>query len=217
MGLTQTEATLPEQETPATEPETDPEAPGEKKAERTFTQEEVNRYNTKAKRDGEKAATQKLADELGMSVEEAKALISATKERQEAEQTALEKAENAAKQREADAEAKAKAAELKEHNLNVKAALLEAGVPKGKLAKATRLLDAEVGASEEDIAAEVESLKEDWPEVFATASETTTGGAPSGMPSGKPGTSSVGESSAEREQRRAAQWLAENRGIRTDS
>jgi hypothetical protein len=167
---------------------------------KTVPQDQVTAIAARERAQGERAAAAKVAEALGMTVEEAKTFIDGAKERERAAMTEADRklAEATDKEKAATA-ATAKAAE-REHNANVRVALIDAGVPKAKAERAARLVDAAIGADDAAIKTSIESLKGDWPEMFATVEEgegddgkggangdgKTKGKATSGTPGGKP-------------------------------
>lgn len=163
----------------------------------TLTQEQVNAIVANERRTASETAERKLAETLGMSPADAKArLEAATKAERAAMGEADRKlAEAADKERAAD-ERIAQAA-LRERDADVRAALLDAGVEKGKIKRASQLVIGDLAgkATAEDITAAIETVKTDTPEWFGESEEGGEEGgkppapkssAPSGNPTGKP-------------------------------
>jgi hypothetical protein len=194
----------PEPPAPAPNP-TDPPAGG-----KTFTQEELNKIAAREKAQGKAAgkaeAEQALAEMLGVSVEEAKTIIADRKAAEDAKKSEADKDREKAAKVLADAE-KAKAdAALETHSARVERALAREGLVtddtdegKKKFARVLRLVTVEVGASLEDVLADVQSVKADFPELFATKTpegdegKKPKGKLPNSDPAGKPPKSTGGE------------------------
>ena len=153
---------------------------------RTFTQAELTAIATREKAEGEKAAIAKVAETLGMSVEDAAKAIKAQRDRDTAAMTEVERREAAATEREQAAVAREQAATAREHQASVRLALREAGIalPTDKadeaMARAVGMVTAQPGADDAAIRAEVEQLKTTWPGMFGAT--TTTGRPPSTDP-----------------------------------
>lgn len=178
---------------PPPAPPADPPAPPATGA--TFTQADLDRIAAREKDEGRRAAERSLSEQLGCTVEEAKALIEAKRaedlgKMSEADRKASEadaaraKAEKAL----ADAEAREKAAEARQRLLDVTDALIEAGVRSDRRSAALKLTDVADDADEKALKAAVEETKKAYPEFFGAAP-----GAPSGVPNGKPPAGQGGE------------------------
>ena len=155
---------------------------------RTFTQEDVNRIATREKNQGRQAATQELAEELGVSLDEAKSIIQEARKKEESEKSEAQKAKDAADREKQEAEtAKAEAARER-YEARVERALLRAGIDgddESKLSRLSRMITVEVDASQEDINADVDQIKTDFPELFGAKEEGGGGRKP--PPSSDPG------------------------------
>lgn len=179
---------------PPPPPPAPPAPPTDEKVTRTKAEDDAHAkgIRVEAERNAKKAAEKALADSLGVSLEDAKKIITDQKAAQEAAKGETQKALDAAKAREDAATARETAAAAKERQTDAKAALIAAGIKlpekaedrAKKLSRATSLLLAEAGddADEAAIAAAAETLKAEMPELFGAVS----GGAPSGDPSGGP-------------------------------
>lgn len=154
-------APVPPAPTPTADPPPTPE--------RTFTQAEVDRMMGATRDQGRRAAENQLAADLGIPLDEAKQILTAHRERQEAEKTEAQKAIDAANAREAAAAAKESAANAKEHALNVERVLLRSGIPVDRVTVVAKLVDAPVGADETALLAAVEAVKGSVPELFKPA------------------------------------------------
>lgn len=132
-------------------------------------QAKVNEIAARERAQGERATAAAVAEQLGMSVEEAKKFIAdaKTKERETLAEGDRKLAEAA--DREAAATKREEAAAAREHAADLRAALIEAGVPRTKAERASRLVDSKPGDDAKTITDAVEALKPDWPELFAAA------------------------------------------------
>lgn len=174
---------------------------------RTFTQEELDRIATREKQRGEQAAQRQVAEDLGVSLDEAKRIITEHRTREESEKSEAQKARDQAEKEKADAE-KAKADAARErYDTRVERALLRAGVPddEGKLDRVKRMVTAEVDADQDAISADVAQLKEDFPQLFAQQQSNGGGRAPSGDPPGNPPKPKGGDDPLKRGAERAKQ------------
>jgi hypothetical protein len=126
---------------------------------RTFTQDEFTAQMAKEKdqgrRSGAREAIQKIADELGMPVEEAKKVLEANRQRTEQEKTEVQRATEQAEVARKEAENARAEAALVTHKSRVKDKLLDAGVPRERLAYAAKAIDTGVDGSDEDLDAEI--------------------------------------------------------------
>lgn len=157
--------------------------PGGGGSDKVFTQEEVNRMMAREKSQGRDAAIRDVADQLGVSVEEAKDIIQNHQQQMEAQKTEAQKAQEAADRAKAEAEAEKQLAARERHDLKVERAVGIADPQKA--AKVARMLDLEVGASDEEISAAVEATRELFPMLF----EQGQGGGGRKLPDSDPGPS----------------------------
>jgi hypothetical protein len=125
-----------------------------------------------------------LADELGVPLDEAKTLIKAARDKEESEKSDAQKAREAADREKAEAEEAKAGAAKKEHELNVRDALRDAGVTKERVARVATLVVVDVGADEKAIEAAVAATKKEFPELFGEAAggspDSDTGGSNGG-------------------------------------
>lgn len=194
----------PEQQSsapPVNQPTATPPSQMPQPGEKLLSQTEVNAIATREKEEGRRAAAAAIAQELGCTVDEAKAIITAQRERDDAAKTDAERAKEAAEaEKTAAAEAKAMAA-AEVHETRVERALLTAGfVPGDKpedveaAKRLRRMVAVPVGASYEEVLADVTTLKTQFPALFgAKAPVTAKGKAPNSDPGGKPPTPTGGE------------------------
>ncbi len=132
---------------------------------KTFTQEDLNRVATKEKQDGERKARQDIAEQLGVSLEDAAAIIKKAKEQDDKDKSEAQRREDAAAAREKaanerEAEAKRTVFETRLGRVLDKAGMSEA-VQENVTVKGLT-----VDSSVEDIQAAVDKLKKDAPALF---------------------------------------------------
>lgn len=159
---------------------------------KTLTQDQVNKIVSREKAAAERAERKKLSDWLAS-------------QKSDQDKATMDEAQRAkAEADEAKAESEKLRAEARRERLDAKIErkLSAAGVDEKALARAARLVDLDVEASDDDITAEIEQLKTDMPGLFATASDDgddkgkTKKGAPSGVTTGKPPAGGQGAKSA---------------------
>lgn len=92
---------------------------------KTLTQQEVDRLVKREKASTERKARQALADELGISIDEAKKLIEKARAADEAQKTEAQRATEAAEAAKAQAEAAVRQARMSRVGYELRAALLE--------------------------------------------------------------------------------------------
>lgn len=156
---------------------------------RTFTQADVDRIAGRRASEGEKAATRKLMEDLGVTdAKEAKRLLDAARAADEKNKTDLQKAQDLAAQHETSAQqSKREAAEAK-LQLKIDRKLLKAGADTGRLERISKnvFIDLPDDADDSAIDTAIEAMKSETPEWFKTddSGDTTkpkkTGPAPSG-------------------------------------
>lgn len=147
-----------------------------------FSQEDVDRISGRVRGETRATTQREVLAELGFdSIEAAKQANDERVARLEAEKTELQKAQDEAL--EAKREAENLRAENARNQLQVRVdrALLEAGIPTKTLNHASKLVEVGVDSTDEEIAAVIEALKSEVPQLFATPED----GAPS-VPSGAP-------------------------------
>lgn len=172
---------------------------GEKPAEKTFTQAELNAIATREKNEGKAAAERSIAEQLGVSIEDAKAIIKQSKDAADAKKSEADKDREAAAKEKTAAEADRQAAALEVHNARLERAFLKEGIDFDELGedKAKRLLGlvtAQSGASYDDVLKDVQQIKADFPALFGAPEETgTKRKAPGSDPKGAPPKPNAGE------------------------
>ena len=156
-----------------------------------FTQADIDREKGAAAKEAEKAAGQKLAEALGVPLEEAKRIIAERKAAEEAKKDEATKAKEEAERAKAEAEAaKADAAKIT-RTAQATIALNRVGVPADRFDDALTLLLADLAADAdaEAIKGAAEKLKTDKPWLFGTAAP----GGVSSDPGGAPGSGGAGK------------------------
>lgn len=164
-----------------------------KSTEKSVPQSEVDRILKERLAENTRKATEDLAKQLGVPVEEAKNIIKAHNDRVESEKTEAQKAKDAADSARSASEAAEAAAKAARHETNLERRLMRS-LPKDldddvldkRVAKMARLIEVEAGASTEDIDAAIKTLKDDWPELFGSASGESSNGGGGSDPKGKP-------------------------------
>jgi hypothetical protein len=218
---------VPAPEVPAAPPVADP--PVVSVEDKTFTQAQLNAISAREKAQGKAAgkaeAEQALADMLGVPLEEAKTIIAERKTAEDAKKSDADKDREKAAKELADAE-KAKAdAALETHAARVERALAREGFVtddtdegKKKLDRVQRLVTVAVGASLEDVLADVQSVKADFPELFGGAKAVEGDGRkpkgklPNSDPAGKPKAPNGGEDKFAAGQKRFEEEQTKHRG-----
>lgn len=151
-----------------------------------LSQSRLTKLALASKNKGATQAARAVAEQLGMSVEDAKKLIGEYQAQIDASKTETQREKDAAEKarKEADAEKSAIAAER--HQLRIEKALLRAGADPQRVDRLSRLVDAEVGADEASILEAVELVKTEFASIFGSE-EKAKGSAklPSGAPAGQ--------------------------------
>jgi len=166
-------------------PPPDPQKDDPPEPPKTFTQDEVTRMMAREKREGKESGVRSVAEQLGVSVEEAKTIIAERNEASEKKKTEDEKRIEAAEKKSAEAEAKVTAAEEKAFTADLRSKLLEMGINPAKLANAVKLVEASYTDEEEKVTDAVDKFVEETPEWF-TSEEETPGPPGSRLPKGPP-------------------------------
>lgn len=187
--------------------------------EKTFSQDDVTAAATRAAREAERKTRQRveadLAEQLGCSVDEAKAKLAAAEKAEADKKSAADLALEAAETAKAEAAAEKAAAAKERLAAKVERRLVAAGVGQGieddadgkksaaALARAVRMLDLTPDADDDAIAAEIDALRDEVPALFTTS--TGSGETPPpGVPPAKPKKGAGGKTPAERAKDRFA-------------
>lgn len=177
-----------------------PPAPKPEGGEKTFTQADVDKAASARAAEAKRKATSDLAEQLGVSVDEAKKIIAASKASEEAQKTEAQRAKeeaDAAKQQ-ADAEKAEAAAERMA--ARIERALLKNHVRDDCLDDSLALLKVDADASPEEITAAVTAFAERRPEFFGAEGEPKRT-PPPGDPKGKPAPKKAEDAYARGEER----------------
>lgn len=167
-----------------------------------LTQDRLTKLALSTKTKAQAQTLRKVAEDLGMSVDDAKQLITDHKAAIEASKTDLQREKDAADVARKEADADKQTVAQERHDLRVEKALLKAGVDPVKAEKARRLVDAEVGSDQASIDVAVESVKADFPSIFEADKETKNK-VPSGTPGGPPPKKLTPEGALDRGKQRA--------------
>lgn len=162
---------------------------GAGEGEKTFTQADLNKIAAKQKSEGKAAAMRELAEQLGVPVEEAKAIIEAARKAEDAKKSEAEKDREKAQQELAAAE-KAKADAAREiHAARIERALAALGFTGDEAAgkRVHGMVTVEVGGSYEDVLSDVKELQKTLnPELFGGKKSDGKGGGSGRLPGGDP-------------------------------
>lgn len=183
---------------------------------KAMSQDDVNRLLGKTRSEAKRAAQKEIADELGISVEEAKALLTKQREADEAQMTEAEKIRAEAEKMKTDAEATVARAWATQVEAEVTKAMLTPGekdddhpVRADRLALATRLAlpemrDATPETLDEAAVSAVALVRSSSPEWFTVTDNDSGGktktpdtpGRPHGQRKGQPDTSAKAKAEA---------------------
>jgi DNA-binding transcriptional MerR regulator len=178
-----------------------------------FSQADLDRFAGRRAAEAKKAAAKELADQLGMTLDEAKALIENHRQAEEAKKDELTRAQEAAAQAKADADAaRAEAARLAREQM-IDRKLVAAGVGSGHpaeareglLTRARAALQLAADADAEAIDAEIAATLALVPGLVAPPASNGQPPAPSGVTGGAqpPAGGQPGKSAIERGRERA--------------
>jgi hypothetical protein len=158
---------------------------------KTFTQADLTRIAAKEKAEGKAAAERAIAEQLGVSVEEAKSIIQRSKEAEDKTKSEAQKEREKAEAERKAAEADRQEAKVETHNARIERALAKLGFTGDDDAakRVAKMVTVEVGGSYEDILADATALKKTLnPELFGEKQKTPGkgGGTGRGLPNGDP-------------------------------
>lgn len=151
---------------------------------RRFTQADMNATVARETAAAKSKAEADLAAALGCSVDEAKQIITDRKAADEAKKTEAERAAEAAKNAQTEAERLKGDAARELHEARVEAALAKAGLDLDNtvlVRAAAAAVDVAVGADKDAIKAAVDKAKADAPQLFGSTTTTTTTTDPGGQ------------------------------------
>jgi hypothetical protein len=187
-----------EGEPKADPPKADPPKPDDKGPdadEKKFSQADLTKVAAREKAEGKRAAETKLAEDLGIPLDEAKAIIKAHQDAKEAEKSDAQRAADAANKEKDSAAAEKAAAAREVFDARVERAFLREGLDldasddagKAAAARVLRMVTVEPGASFDDVHEDVKKIKADFPALFTDdAGAPRRFGAPGGDPKGTP-------------------------------
>lgn len=153
-----------------------------------MTQKQLNAMMAREKNQGRQAAQQELSEQLGVSIEEAKSILTAAREREDAEKSEAQRAKDEADREKAQATQDREAAARERYETKVEKALIRAGVSpddSDRLADLARLVSAPQDADLDAIAEDVKTVKERYPELFGANGSGDPKPPPSSDPKGK--------------------------------
>lgn len=181
-----------------------------------LSQDEVNRISAQQKEEGKRAAEKAMADALGVTLEEAKAIVERQKQ---AELAAMSDAERAKAEAETEKAAAVQANAEAQRILTgakVTAALVASGVPAAKLELVGRMVVVAPDADDAAIQAAVDSIKTTMPEAFTPGATPPPGTppVPSSTPPGSPPPPAVDNDAMAKGAERAKTWQPNYVGIR---
>lgn len=152
---------------------------------KTFTQAELDKLAGRRAAEAKKAAAKEIADQLGVTVDQAKKIIADAQAADDAKKTDTDRALEAAKAAQAEAEQARADAARERFAAKVERRLTAAGVPEAALARAARLITVDPDADDDALAADIDALKADLPALFQPAAndDSSAGGKPKPPPS----------------------------------
>ena len=145
----------------------------------TITTAEATKAAELAAANAKTAAEQAIAEQLGVTIEEAKKIVADKKAADDATKSEAQKALEAAQTAQAAADVARNEAEAERLAAKIERKLAAAGIPEASMARAGRLIAVSAGADDAAIDAEIAALKTEMPALF-----TTPGGAPPAPPAG---------------------------------
>jgi multidrug efflux pump subunit AcrA (membrane-fusion protein) len=185
---------------PTPEPDPVPDDDSGKPAGKTFTQAELNKIAAKQKAEGKAAAEKAIADLLGCTPAEAAEIVKKQREAEDATKSEAEKERQTAAKERAAAEAAKREAAVEVLEARIERALAAEGFAGDdkKLARVRKMITVETGATYEDVLADVQDAKKEFPEIFAGKTPESddgkkTGKLPSSDPAGRPPKPKSGE------------------------
>lgn len=169
---------------------------------KTISQKDLSRLLAREKGEGRRAAEKALAEQLGVPLEVAKEIIQKHKDAEAANLSEAEKERaKAATDRKAAEDAK-REAETEKHEARIERALAAEGFAGDdkKLARVRRMITIEVGATYDEVLADVQDAKTEFPELFTPKTDPgkdddgkKPGKLPNSDPAGRPPKPNGGE------------------------
>lgn len=165
----------------------DPPKPDDDKGdEKMFTQADVDKAASARAAEAKRKATSDLAESLGVSVDEAKKIIAASKASEDAQKTEAQKAKEAADAARAEADTEKASAAAERMAARIERELFKNHVKDDCLGDSLALLKVDADASPEEIIAAVKTFSERRPEFFGAEEGEGKRTPPPGDPKGKP-------------------------------
>ena len=192
---------------------------------KTISQKDLSRLLAREKGEGRRAAEKALADQLGLPVAEAKKIIDAHNKAQDEKKTEAEREKDKASQAATAAEQAKAEAEQAKHESLIERALLRSGFTaddsdegQKKLTRVRKMITVEVGASFEDVLADVKDVKTDFPALFAAKDPGDDDGRkpgklPGSDPAGRPPKPKGGEDKYDAGAKRFEEMNKKRRGV----
>lgn len=149
---------------------------------KTISQSDLSRLLAREKGEGKRAAEKAIAELLGCTPAEAAEIVKKHREAEDSTKSEAEKERQKAAEERKAAEAAKQEAAVEVHEARIERALAAEGFAGDdkKLGRVRKMVTVEVGATYEDVLADVKDAKTDFPELF-------TGKAPEGDDGKKPG------------------------------
>lgn len=191
----------PADEPPAGGDPKDDDSGKDKPEEKKFSQADLNKIGAKQKAEGKAAAEKAVIELLGCTPAEAAEIVKKHREAEDATKSEAEKERAKAAEERKAAETAKQEAKAETHEARIERALAAEGFAGDdkKLARVRRMVTVEVGATYDDVLADVKEAKTEFPELFT--SKTTEGDSgkkppgklPNSDPAGKPPRPNGGE------------------------
>jgi DNA-binding transcriptional MerR regulator len=192
----------------------------DKKPAKTFTQAEVNKFAAREKAEGKRAAEKALAEQLGVPLDKAKEIIAAAQKAEDEKKSEAEKERDKAVEERKAAEAEKREAAAEKHEARIERALAAEGFAGDdkKLGRVRKMITVEVGATYEDVLADVKDAKTEFPEIFAGKADDgdkdkADRKLPGSDPKGKPAKPNGGEDKFDAGAKRFEAQKAKGRGF----
>lgn len=137
---------------------------------KTFTQNQLSSMLAREKSQGREAAMREASEQLGVTIEEAKSIIDAAREAEDAKKSEADRAREKADRERAEAEAEKETTARERYETRVERAAIRAGVDpedEDRLSAVLRLTDAKTGDDTDTISTAVADVKEKFPEMFS--------------------------------------------------
>lgn len=179
---------VPADEPPADTDPKDDDSGKDKSDEKKFSQADLNKIAAKQKAEGKAAAEKAVIDLLGCTPAEAAEIVKKHREAEDANKSEAEKALQKAQQEREAAEAAKREAASEVHEARIERALAAEGFAGDdkKLARVRKMITVEVGATYDDVLADVQDAKKEFPEIFAGKTPEGDGKKPGKLPSSDP-------------------------------